>query len=283
PTIQATPNKEETFVLGEISDEPTKKIQRFQPLANLLAANLEEFGITQGNVKIVPDLESMIRAIDAGEIDLFFDSLYPAMIISDRAQAKPILRRWKKGQAEYSTIFFTRNDNDIASLSELKGKFVGLEEKISTSGYLLPIAYLLEAGLKPVEKKNDTATVAANEVGYIFTRDDENTVQWVLSGKVIAGAVDSQTFASIPEESRAKLNIIAETEKVPRQLVLIRSDIEEKEREKITSLLENLDTTEEGKKVLEQLEKTKKFDKFPSEQSLEQMRTLYQKVQNQAQ
>lgn len=280
PTAQATPNPEETIVLGEISDEPIKKIQKFQPLANLLATHLEEFGITQGTVKIVPDLESMIQAINAGEIDIYFDSLYPAMIVSDQSKAKPVLRRWKKGQAEYHTIFFTHNDNDITSLSELKGKLVGLEEKISTSGYLLPIAYLLEAGLKPVEKANDTAAIAASEVGYIFTRDDENTVQWVLSGKVMAGAVDSQTFASIPEASRAKLKIIGETAKVPRQLVLIRANIEENQREKILSLLEDLDTTEEGKKALEQLEQTKKFDKFPSEDSLERMREMYQKVQD---
>jgi phosphonate transport system substrate-binding protein len=270
----------ETIVLGDISDEPIKKIKRFQPLADYLAENLGEYGINTGGVKVVPDLESMTQAMKAGDIDLYFDSLYPATIVSEGSGAEPFLRRWKDGVAEYNTVFFTRVDSDIRSLDDLVGKLIALEEKFSTSGYLLPMSYLLQSNFNPVEKASETASVTADEIGYVFTRDDENTIQWVVSGKMAAGAIDNQSFAKIPEETRSQLKVLAETTKVPRQLVLIAPDVTPEQREAIKRLLLNLNDSEEGKKVLEQFKETEKFDAFDSDESIAKMRELYDLVQN---
>jgi phosphonate transport system substrate-binding protein len=276
----AIASEETTIVLGDVSDEPIKKIKRFQPLADYLGENLGEQGINTGEVAIVPDLDSMIAAMKAGEIDLYFDSLYPATVVSEGSGAEPILRRWKDGVAEYNTVFFTRVDSNINQLEDLSGKHLALEEKFSTSGYLLPVSYLLQSNLNPVEKSAITSPVAANEIGYVFTRDDENTIQWVVSGRIEAGAIDNQSFAKIPEETRSQLRIFAETAKIPRQLVLIAPDITPEQREEIKKLLIALDQTEAGQKVLEQLKETEKFDEFNSEDSIAKMRELYDLVKN---
>lgn len=276
----AIASEETTIVLGDVSDEPIKKIKRFQPLADYLGENLGEQGINAGEVTIVPDLDSMIAAMKAGEIDLYFDSLYPATVVSEGAGAEPFLRRWKDGVAEYNTVFFTRVDSSINKLEDLPGKHLALEEKFSTSGYLLPVSYLLQSNLNPVEKSATTAPVAADEIGYVFTRDDENTIQWVVSGRIEAGAIDNQSFANIPEETRRQLRVFAETAKIPRQLVLIAPDITPEQREEIKKLLIALDQTEAGQKVLEQLKETEKFDEFDSEDSIAKMRELYDLVKN---
>lgn len=269
-----------TIVLGDIADEPVKKIKRFQPLADYLSANLGEFGIGTGEVKIAPDIETMVQWMKSGEVDLYFDSPYPAAIVSDRAGAEPLLRRWKDGVAKYHTVFFARADSGIASLQDLQGKILGLEEKFSTSGYLMPMAFLIDSGLNPVEKEAANAAVAKDEVGYTFTRDDENTIQWVVSGKIIAGALDNQTFAEIPEETRSQLTILAETEPIARQVVLVAADVSPEEQEAIKALLVNLDETEEGRKILTTFKNTDRFDEFESEASLLQMQQLYEKVQD---
>lgn len=281
PSPQPTASATKSIVLGDISNEPVERIQQFQPLADYLAANLGKFGIGRGEVKIVPDMESMVKSLKSGEIDLYFDSLYPALIASEQSGAVPILRRWKDGHPEYYTVIFTRANSGITALEDLKGKTLGLEEEVSTSGYLMPMAYLLGKGLNLVEKPNPNASVAADDVGYVFTGDNENTIQWVLNDKVVAGAVDNLTFAKIPDETEAALKVLAKTEKVARHLVLIRADIDPAERDAIAALLRNLDKTEEGQKILQQFEQTTKFDRFPSEASLQEMQKLYQQVQTQ--
>ncbi len=283
PTPPATPvatKKTKKIVLGDISREPLKKIDRFQPLADYLAANLGEFGIGTGEVKIAPDIETMAKMLQSGEVDLYFDSLYPAMIVSEKSGAKLLLRRWKKGKSQYHTILFARADSGLTSLDDLQGKMIGLEEPYSTSGYFLPMVYLLKAGLNPVEKKRETSAVAEDRVGYIYTKDDENTIQWVVSGKLAAGAVDDRSFFRIPEETRTQLTILAETEKVARQVVLIWPGIERAQEEAIATLLVEMDETPKGEKILERFGETTKFDELPREAGWERMQEFYQEFQN---
>ena len=96
PPVLETRVATKKIVLGDISDTPSKKIQKYQPLADYLADNLEELGIEIGEVKIAPDMATMIQMLQSGEIDVYFDSLYPATIVSEQSGAEPILRRWKK-------------------------------------------------------------------------------------------------------------------------------------------------------------------------------------------
>ena len=64
-------------MLGDIADDPAKKIATSTPLADYLAANLGELGITEGRVKIAPDMETMAQWLEAGEVDLCFEASTP--------------------------------------------------------------------------------------------------------------------------------------------------------------------------------------------------------------
>ncbi len=280
PEPQPTPKATKAIVLADISSNPQKKIRGFQPLADYLAANLKQFDIGTGKVKIAPDMETMVQWFKSGEVDIYFDSPYPAMIVGDQSGAQPLLRRWKRGRAEYHTVIFSMTDRGFTSLSDLKGKIIAFDENHSTTGYMLPLVALIDAGLNPIEKKSVAAEVGADDLGYVFSNDDENTIEWVISNKVAAGAVDIDTFLRVPEEIREKMTILAETEKVPRNVVMVRSDLEPELVEAISALLLTVHETPEGQAVLKKFWQTAKFDKFPSEQTLNRMRELYQQVQS---
>ncbi|MGD1849924.1 MAG: phosphate/phosphite/phosphonate ABC transporter substrate-binding protein [Cyanophyceae cyanobacterium] len=140
---------EKTITIGDIADDPVKKAKIYQPFADYLASQLNSIEIEAGGVKVTQTLEKMAEKMGAGEIDVYFDSPFPAMIVSDLSGAKPILRRWKRGVGSYHSIIFVRADGDVKTLDDLKGNLVSFEGKISTSGYMLPLAYLKEADQNP--------------------------------------------------------------------------------------------------------------------------------------
>lgn len=277
---ESTPTATGVLVISDVSNNPAKKIKRYQPMADYLAAHLTEFGIGIGEVKVASDLNTVISWMKSGEVDLYFDSPYPAMLAREKSGAQPILRRWKGGKSEYYGVIFTMADRGINSVADLEGKTIAFDEVSSTSGYMLPLGVLLEAGVKPVQKNSASEITPEDKVGYVFSDDDENTIQWVISGKVDAGAVDIGTFQEIPPESREQMTILAETEKIARHVVLVRPGMKPEQVEAIKSLLVEMDKTPEGKAILDQFEETAKFDDFPPESSLARMQELYEQVHN---
>ncbi|MCA9957578.1 MAG: phosphate/phosphite/phosphonate ABC transporter substrate-binding protein [Anaerolineales bacterium] len=270
------------LVFGDISDEAAETINGTQPIADYLAAQLGDYGISRAEVKIAPDLDTMVQWMANGEVDLYFDSPYPALVISQKTGAEPILRRWKYGVSTYHTLFFARADAGITTVADLQGHMIAFEESFSTSGYMLPLSYLLEQGLNPVSKESPEVTVAADEIGYTFSTADNTTIQWVVSGRVVAGVVDNVTYELfVPEETRQEFVVLAETEDVPRQLVLVRPGMDADLKAAIKSGLLTMDETEEGRAVLDVF-LTTEFDEFPegADAALARMRTLYDLAQS---
>ena len=275
PEATQPPAVEKTIVLADISDNPQKKIRRFQPLANHIAANTQEFD--RGKVKVAPDMDTMIAWLQSGEVDIYIDSPYPTMLAMNSTEAKPILRRWKKGTGEYYSVIFTMKDRNIKSLSDLKGKIIAFEDPVSTTGYMLPLAKLLESGLNAIEKSTSNSQVSQQDVGYVFSYEDENSLEWLLSGKIAAVATDNKSFDKLSAEIKEKTLILGQTEKVARNLVMVNKNMSPEQINAISSILLAMDGTDEGKAILEQFGKTTKFDELPKSQSLDKIQALYQK------
>jgi phosphonate transport system substrate-binding protein len=282
-TPESKPETQESnaLVIGDISDEPAETIKGTQPLADYLAAKLADQGITHGEVKIAPDLETMIQWMKDGEVDIFFDSPYPALVISQETGATPILRRLKYGVDQYHSVFIAKADSEFNELTDLQGELVAFEEAFSTSGYMLPLAFLIEQGMNPTFKSSLETAVSPDEVGYVFSTADNTTIQWLISSKIPVGVIDNVTFGRLPEETQAELKIIAETEAVPRQLVLVSTGISEPLAKSIKDALLTMDENEAGQEALE-IFLTTEFDEFPdgAQKSLERMGELYTLVQD---
>lgn len=271
-----------TLVLGDISDDPGEVIEGTQPLADYLADRLGEYGITAGSVRIATTADEMVDLLANGEVDLYFDSVYPATIIADEAGAIPILRRWRFGVGEYYTIFFTARDSGIESLDDLEGGIISFDQPFSTSGFAMPADYLLDEGyaLNGLATYNDPP--AADAVNFTFSYDDENTIQWVLQGLVDAGATDSGSFAFFAGDLQDEFTILEETTSVPRQVVLARDGLDADLVAAIKAILVEMDETEEGQAVLDTFGNTDQFDDFPEgiDAALDEMRDIRDTVRD---
>jgi len=257
------PEQTKAIVIGDISDDPAEVIEGTQPLADYLAANLGEYGITEGQVRVVTSTEEMAQLLKKDEIDLYFDSTYPATLISDQSGAKIILRRWRFGVEEYQSVIFASESSGVTSTDQLPGHMMAMDAPYSTSGFLLPAVYLTENGLTLVGKKSTGDPVKSDEVGFAFSYDDQNTLQWVISGLADAGVTDDYNFdVAFPEEARSQLVELARTESTPRQVAVVRSGLDDELVQAIIRVLSNMHETEEGQAALEPFQTTR-FDEFP--------------------
>lgn len=280
PETAVSAAEENPIIIGDISDEVAETIEGTQPFADYIAKELEPFGITNGLVKIAPDLATMIQWMDEGEVDIYSDSPYPALVISQQTGATPILRRLKYGVDQYHSVFIVRQDSDIETLDDLMGEVIAFEESFSTSGYMLPLAYLIQNNKNPVEVSAPNATVPDDRIGYTFSTADNTTIQWIISGRVPAGVIDNVTLSRLPEETQAELRIIAATEDVPRQLVLVNRNMDDELVSALKTELLEMNENEAGQEALE-IFLTTEFTEFPegADAALRRMNTLYRLVQ----
>jgi phosphonate transport system substrate-binding protein len=269
------------ITIGEISDDPEQVINNTRRVANYLTEHLSAFGIACGKVKVVENVNEMIAAINKGEVDIYWDSLFPAALVSDATGAQPILRRWRNCDPEYYSIIFTTTDSGITSLEELPSHMIAMDRPDSTSGFVLPSAYLIGQGLNLVVKEAYDEPLAGNQVGITFTYDDQNTLALVLAGKVSAGATDDYLYSTWEVPPPKKLVVLGKTEAALRQAVLVRPDLESDLQTAIKDTLLEAPLNPDGLAALDEAAHTCKFDEVPGgiQGSFEQMHLMHSKIQ----
>ncbi len=279
---QEKPAEEKFIVFGDISDDPAEVIEGAQPIANYLAAKLKDFGITGGRVKVASSTDEMIQWLKNGEVDFYFDSVYPATVISDASGGKIILRRWKFGVEKYNSVIFASKASGVQTIQDLKGKMIAMDAPYSTSGFMLPAVYLTESGLKLVGKKSYGDPVAPDEAGFAFAYDDQNVLQWTLDGLVPAGVTDDYNFdKAFPAEARENLVELARTEKIPRQVAIVRPGTDPKMLAEAIKILEAMDEDPEAAAALKSFQTTQ-FDQFPEgiEAATQRIREMTEIIKN---
>lgn len=193
-----------TPYLGEgfIKDE-------FQPLVDYLGEKLGR----PCELRIVASYEKMIELIGTEEVHL--GVLSPLSYVRAK-KSEPGLHllasQVANGATTYSAYIISRNDVGIDNLVSLEGKRFGFVDKLSTSGYLYPVAQMRTEGIVP--------ETFFSEI--LYAGDHQKLIEWVLEGKVDAGATSSSVFNIMKEKSpgKAKLAIIGKSGRIPYDAVV---------------------------------------------------------------
>jgi phosphonate transport system substrate-binding protein len=262
----------EPVVIGSVHREAAAEIKKFLPLANFLGKQLQPEGINEARIVVAQDVSQMGTLLRNGKVDLYIDSPFTSIAASLYSRSKLLLQRWKRGRAEYRSVIFVKKDSTLQRLEHLKGNVLAFEEPFSSSGYLIPKMALAREGLKLVPEQDVTKSLNREEVRYVFSLDDENTIVQVLRGKVSAGATDDQTFQRETQRYPNHLKAIYTTSSsFPRHLVSCRADLAPKLVASIKQILIQMDQSPEGRNVLKQFEETTKFEELPAS-SITQLR-----------
>ncbi|MDD5615549.1 MAG: phosphate/phosphite/phosphonate ABC transporter substrate-binding protein [Candidatus Methanoperedens sp.] len=249
--------QQNTISIGVVSEDPTTKIKLFQPAADYLAARLSDNQTKYtGKVIVANSLENASGLLNEQKLDIFLESPFSSEIVSKKTGSKLFLRRWKDGVAEYHSIFIVKKNSSIGTLNDLKGKTIVFEDPGSTSGYLLPKAYLLQKGFNLSQSRGQ------NNIVFVFSGSGENTPLWVIGGKADAGSFSNMDLEKVPVPIREQLKVIDRTVDVPRHLVSHRSGLDPSLVERIRQIFLNMDKDPDGIEILNMTEKTKKFDEL---------------------
>lgn len=274
--VAGASREEDLITVGSISTAIKDEAADFRPLVDFLVQSLAHLGVKRGRVVVAQSIEEMADLIRSGKVDLYIDSPFPVVRVSQLAGIQPIAVRWKKGVGEYHSVIFSREDGPVDTLDDLKGRMVAFDDPHSTSGFLLPVATLAERRVGLREYLDPSTSVAPDSVGYVFSGDDENTVFWVLKGLTAAGAMDNVNFIRLSGNRIDRFKILFRTTPVPRQLVACPSDLDPNLRAELKSILLRMHNTEEGRSALLEFQETAKFEALlhKAQQSLETVETL---------
>ena len=252
-----------TLVLGSVSSNIKKHLARFQPMVDYLQVELSADGITDIQVAVLPSSDAMAEALREKRVDIFFDSPLVAAKVARSSNGEPFLRRWKHGIGSYHSVIMVRAKSDIHTTADLVGKRIAFQAPDSTSGFMLPAGMLRRQGMTLRELPSRAAKPRSGEIGYVFTKDDKNTLAWFYKGWVEAAATDPESFDDLAKIKPGAFRIIARSIDVPRQVVVRRHGIEPALAARIEAVLIAMEGTERGRDVMKRFSKTTRFDRFP--------------------
>ena len=262
--ISPSSGSAEPLVIGSINREVAAEIKKFLPLADYVGEHLQSEGINEAKIVVAKDIFQMGTLLKERKVDVYIDSLFPSVAANLLSGSKFLLRRWKRGRAEYRSVIYKKKDTNLHRLEDLKGHSIAFEEPFSSSGYFIPKMALVQQGLQLTPKSDAAKPVDPQEIGYVFSLHDENTVEWVLRGIVSAGATDDYTYQRQTHRYPNSLEVIHTTSSFPRHLVSYRADLAPKLVTKIKEILIQMDQSQEGRSALKEFERTIMFDELPN-------------------
>lgn len=265
PITPSMQHDRDSLIIARVSTDPKEHFKRLKPTIDYLATNLQEFGIKTGKVLFAKDNQQMIRYIKQGKVDLITETAFSATIFNEKAGADIVLRRWKKGVSEYSSVIFSRKDSGVDSFEDLLGKTIAFQDRGSSSAFFIPASILIRDGYELYELDSPRELPPKDKIGFVFANKEINISVWVHKGIVAAGAfsnLDWNSEEDMPVDFKENLSVIYKSQSFPRGVVLVRSDLNSALKARINALLMTAHETEVGQQALKAYQNTKKYDEL---------------------
>lgn len=218
----------------------TEQMRKFGPLTKYLERSL---GM---KVSFVPvnDYPAAVEALVNKQVDLVWFGGFTFVQAKIRSGDKVVPIAQREEDTKFRSVFITQKNSGITKLTDLKGKQVSFGSQSSTSGHLMPRAFLLEAGVDPDRDFKRVAYSGAHDA----------TIASVVSGRVDAAALDITVWKKFVDAKKVdtnKVDVFYTTPSYFNYNWSVHADMPTALREKITQALLALDmNTPEGKEIL---------------------------------
>ena len=199
-----------------------------QKPTDLLAAG-EDFGRVLGRlvgmpvkVTVTSDYAAVVEALRNRTADLAFTHPGGYVLASREAKATIVAKNLWHGKSTFTSRIFVRKDSGMHQLEELRGKTIAFVDPTSSSGYIYPMALLIQRGLV---KNRDPKSFFRDVV---FAGGHDAAMRALVNGHVDAIAsfdLAREQYLKDPVE-RARIVFVAETPPIPEAGIAARDGLD---------------------------------------------------------
>jgi phosphonate transport system substrate-binding protein len=234
--------KEKTILIGILPERNIfKQLEIFEPLAKYLS---KKSGINI-HVKLLSCRQDFVDNFISGHFDGAFLGSFAYAYADSRINIELLaMPEGLDGSKTDHGYIFVRKDSGIKSVNDMKGKIFVFVEKVDTAGYIFPIDYLKEMGVKDYKRYFKE---------FYFGGTHEKAVYDVLNKKADIGAAKHTIYESLIQDNeriKNELYILKASSKFPGNVFAVRKDLDDKIKEQLKVALLLMHMDEEGREVL---------------------------------
>ena len=190
------------------------------------------------------DYTAIIEALRTGKADMAYMGALAVAMGSERAGVTPIVMKAPNGdkaQAVYHSLFVTQKDNnEINSIKDFKGKTIAFVDPDSTSGNLVPTSEIMKAfpDLHLTNEKIHTSGEFFEAVS--FSGKHQAGLQAVIKGDVDIVPISDQIMASEFKNGNADENavkVVHSSAAIPAEAMVVSKTVNEDLKKTLTKFL----------------------------------------------
>lgn len=211
------------------------------------AKDIEQFLASRvgGSVDLVfpTSFAGVIESLRFGHAQAAFMSAWPASLAQKLASAEVVLAEVRevvindqKTEAPYYySYWIVRKDSPFTSLDQLRGKKASLPSQLSTSGYVAPVARMVELGYLPSDGKEADPSKFFGQVIYSggYAQSWEALKSGQVDVAVIAGDVAEKLYREVLDGTK----VIETQGPVPSHAVVFAKQLEDPTRTRLKDAL----------------------------------------------
>jgi phosphonate transport system substrate-binding protein len=217
------------------------QIERYKPLAAYLS---KKIGI-EIKLKILTRYGNIIDNFTALNMDGAFMGSFTYALAHKKIGLQVIARpESMQGVSTYHGYIFVRKDSGIHNAGDMKGKRFVFVDKATTAGFLLPMAFFHENGIRDYKSY-------LKETYFAGTHED--AIYDVLNKKADVGAAKNTVFERLARNDntiKKTLAIITKSPDVPENGLAVRKDLDESIKMKLKESLLTMHEDPEGMRIL---------------------------------
>jgi phosphonate transport system substrate-binding protein len=232
----------EELTIGLIPEQNVfKQIKRYRPLGKYIE---EKTGV-KIKFTVLSRYGNIIESFNEKKIEgAFWGSFTGAMAIKQLG-IQPIARPVNPdGNSSYKGYIFVHKFSVIDGVDRMKNTVIAFVDRATTAGYIFPLAYFREHGVKNINKYFKE---------YYFTGSHDAAIYAVLNKEADVGCAKNTIFDLLARENpqvKENLVILAESTAVPSNGLGLKRSVPLAVRENIRNVLLNMDKDPVGREVL---------------------------------
>lgn len=194
----------------------------------------------------------VVESLRFGHAQAAFMSAWPARLAWKHAEAdvalaevrEVVIGQEKKEEPFYFSYWVVRKDSPVTTLADLRGKSVAFPSQLSTSGYVAPLARLIDLGLvaKPAAAKEADPKTFFGQVTFAGGYSQAWTA--LKAGQVDAAIIAGDVAESLYREVLANTKVIDQQGPIPSHAVVFSKQLDASTKQKLSDALMELGNAE---------------------------------------